>query len=68
MRDELPTGPGDEIGPRYYVAHGAAEIKDAADTVYRLFPTIGGITRAPLQSQKSFLISLARVAIRVIIW
>ena len=47
VRDELPTGPGDEIGPRYYVAHGAAEIKDAADTVYRLFPTIGGITRPP---------------------
>jgi uncharacterized membrane protein YdfJ with MMPL/SSD domain len=26
--------------------HGAAEIKDAADTVYRLFPWIGAITLA----------------------
>jgi uncharacterized membrane protein YdfJ with MMPL/SSD domain len=32
------------LEPRYYITHGAAEIKDAADTVYANFPIIGGVT------------------------
>lgn len=32
------------LEPRYYLTHGAAEIKDSADTVYADFPTIGGVT------------------------
>lgn len=32
------------LTPRYYITHGAAEIKDSADTVYRDFPIIGVVT------------------------
>ena len=33
VREQLPTGPDGVAEPRYYMTHGAAEIKDAADTV-----------------------------------
>lgn len=46
VRRELPSGPGGVIEPRYYLTHGAAEIMDAADTVYSLFPTVAGGTLA----------------------